>query len=360
MHLRFPRHGAHLLLVTRGQHDAAPPLTQEVEPATVEVEVDGEWQCRAEGENVLRLDRFSFTTIEATARTAADDEAGAAMKALAAPDVPIVEPKPLVNVLQDLERAGAPWPVGVEAAPVFGAPPALLLKLPVTAWYAARFDAEHVPPSVKLCLEDAALQGEWGIWVNGQQVPPEAFGFRRRWDVGNREAEVAPLLRSGRNEVLVRVRAGESWEGLIDAVYLLGDFGVTFDSSATPRLVRPPARVRWDELFGEYRAAGGYPYYAGTLHLSRTVRFPATEGDIVVRLPDEHLMFAGVAQLAINGQALGVRAWAPYAWRIAAGVISSGENEITLSVTNTLVGLLEGKRYDPQRREAVPLVERVS
>ena len=60
-------------------------------------------------------------------------------------------------------------------------------------------------------------------------------------------------------------------------------------------------------------SGGGYLYYAGTLHLRKTIRLsspPLDEG--LVRLPDEPLMFAGVAHLAINGHALGVRAWAPY------------------------------------------------
>ena len=69
-------------------------------------------------------------------------------------------------------------------------------------------------------------------------------------------------------------------------------------------------------------------------------------------------MFAGVVQLAINGRALGTRAWAPYAWAVPAGVLVPGANEVRLSVTNTLVGQLEGKRYDPQRRQAVPIVSR--
>lgn len=68
-------------------------------------------------------------------------------------------------------------------------------------------------------------------------------------------------------------------------------------------------------------------------------------------------MFAVVAELAVNGHALGARAWAPYACDAPAGVLKPGANTVTLSITTTLMGLFEGRRYDPQRREAVPLVE---
>jgi hypothetical protein len=36
-------------------------------------------------------------------------------------------------------------------------------------------------------------------------------------------------------------------------------------------------------------------------------------------------------------------------------VLRPGANDVTLSITTTLVGLFEGRRYDPRRREAVPL-----
>ncbi len=448
--LRFPRHGAHLLLVTSGDgarptEDEGPETKDEptggIRPSSgavgavgtaapfgtggqpgarnvVELSLDGEWWCVPAGANALRLDRFRFAVTEPAAGSgqpraldggvaradgrvaeastgpgeaqALEDghsELEAALQALAAPDIPVVEPKPLVNVLQDLARAGRPWPVAVEVAPVFGAPPILRLRLPTTIWYSATFVAQYVPPRAMLCLEDGALLGDWALWVNGQQVAPEAFVPRRRWDAGTREAEIAPLLRPGRNEVLVCVRAAEPWHGLVDALYLLGDFGVTHDAAGTPILAERPGHVRWDDVFGAGSSRGGYPYYAGTLHLARTVDLapsvaatsepearqpgpdlaptvdlapsaPPPAGDVLVRLPDEALMFAGVVELAINGRSLGARAWAPYAWAVPAGVLAPGANEVTLTVANTLIGLLEGRRYDPQQRQAVPIVER--
>jgi hypothetical protein len=323
----------------------------------VELSLDGEWRCTPAADNVLRLDRFRFAVTGPEASTGephVDEERRRreAMAALAQPDVPAIEPKPVINVLQDLERAG--WPIGVEVAPVFGAPPVMRLKLPATAWYATTFSAHHLPPSAKLCLEGEALSGAWALWVNGHPVSREAFTNRRRWDVSNLEAEVAPLLHDGLNEILVSVQLTESWDGLLDAVYLLGDFGVAHDSAGTPVLSERPARVRWGDLV---QGRGGYPYYAGTLHLTRAERLAPDGGGLVIRLPDEQMMFAGIAELAIDGHSLGVRAWAPYAWTVPSATISTGPTEITLSVTNTLVGQLEGKRYDPQSREVVPIVE---
>lgn len=149
---------------------------------------------------------------------------------------------------------------------------------------------------------------------------------------------------------------------IVDALYLLGTFGVTHRAGGTPVLAKQPARLQWEALAA---GAGGYPCFAGTLRLRRTVVLPAgppSERATRLRLPDRDLMFAGVAELAVNGHALGVRAGAPYAWDAPAGVLKPGANAVTLSITTTLMGLFEGRRYNgrrynPQTREAVPLVE---
>jgi hypothetical protein len=79
-------------------------------------------------------------------------------------------------------------------------------------------------------------------------------------------------------------------------------------------------------------------------------------GAFRLRLPDEELMLAGVVEVAINNQSLGVRAWAPFVWDVPRGVVlADGESTLSLTVSNTLVEQLEGRRYDPRRREAVPI-----
>lgn len=321
----------------------------------IELGLDGEWRCTPEGDNALRLDRFRFTVTDDAEAADLEAAAAAARERVGAAGAPVVEPKPLVNVLQDLADRGEPWPGRIEVVPAFGATPRLRLALPAVAWYAASFEVQHLPASARLCLEEEALSGDWTVWINGQRIDRARFLPSRRWTASNLEVEAAPLLRLGCNEVLVRVRAREEWDGLLEPVYLLGGFGVTYEATGTPAITPPPAVVRWEELFGAAAARGGYPYYAGTLHLQKMVSL-SPPGEVLVRLPDEALMFAGVACLALNGRPLGPRAWAPFVWRVPSGLLRAGPNEVTLSITTTLIGLLEGRRYDPQRREAVSLL----
>jgi hypothetical protein len=83
-------------------------------------------------------------------------------------------------------------------------------------------------------------------------------------------------------------------------------------------------------------------------------------GAFRLRLSEDELMFAGVVEVAINGQPLGVRAWAPFVWDVPAGLVPpGGMSELTVLVTNTLVEQLEGKRYDRHRRALIPVVAQV-
>ncbi|HEY8745588.1 MAG TPA: hypothetical protein VIU62_21065, partial [Chloroflexota bacterium] len=349
--LPFPRYGSHLLLArpaTTASDSAATPAAVQKPDYDLAVGLDGSWRCTLGNANALRLDQFRFGVV------AELEPAGDAPP----PDSttwPLVEPKPFVNVLRDLEQAGQPWPLPVRVQVGFGSPAVLKLALPATAWYIARFDIATLPAEAVLCIETPALQGDWAVWLNGRRIPTAAFQARFRWDVTNQEVDVRPLLQHGENSLAVRVAIREATDGLVDALYLLGDFGVRAAARQVPVLTTVPAEVRWDHL-----AADGLPYFAGTLQLTKKVLLPAAvEEAVALRLPDDVLMYAGLAEVRLNGQDLGLRPWAPYRWQVGTSALTAGENEITVTLTTPLAGLLEGKRYDPQRRDTVRVEESV-
>jgi hypothetical protein len=324
--LEFPSHGAHLLLL----EDA--PRPRRSDTPVVDLDLEGKWHCGLVGGslNVLRLDRFRFGVGDVPA-------AGA----------PWVTTKPLVNVFQDL---GAAWPGEVELKPIFGAPPRVCLKLPLTAWYTTDFDVRHLPRTALVCIETLALTEHWDLWLNGHAVAQDAFRPRRRWSNDNCEANVTALLQPGQNTLTVRVSATHSWDGLVDAIYLLGEFAVLHDDAGRPVLDKPPEWIRWSE-----RHSAGFPYYSGSFTLRRSLALAAPPGAFRLRLPDDELMYAGVAELTLDGRPLGVRAWAPYVWDVPSGAVHDGVSQVTLTLTTTLVEQLEGKRYDPKTRRVMPV-----
>jgi hypothetical protein len=322
--LDFAPYGCHLIAVGG---PLAPPQMNASPVDVVDLDLDAEWRCEATGDNTLRLDRFDFT-MQSTWHAAVS-----------------VAPKPLINLLQDVAGMGQAWPGEIRVQPIFGAPPRIELKLPGVARYRATFEVVAVPSRAVVCLEDLSLAGDWTISLNGAAIPRSEFVANRHWDIGNREASVQHLLRVGANELDVEVHVVESWDGLLDALHLLGDFGVYFEDHGQPVLRGPARSLRWSE-----RHTSGYPYYAGTLQLSRALSLPEVERPLRLQLPDSQLMFAGVAELHVNGQSLGVRAWAPFAWTLPPG--GGGSNsQVTLSITNTLIEALEGRYYDPLTRQ---------
>jgi len=327
--LEFARHGAHLLRVSPHSTVKAPPTPL----PTVHVGLDGDWRVDLANpaENVLRMDRFRFTLGDVLHWPV---------------DTPVVEPKPLVNLLRDISNASAQWPARLQVQPIFGAPPRVDVEVPATAWYATSLDVRVLPRRALLCLESTALAGDWQIWLNGQ--PVAEFLEHRRWSNETREADVAHFLRPGMNELLVRIHVSDPAGGLVDAIYLLGDFGVFLPLGGAPVLDHLPNMLRWAE-----RHDSGYPYYSGSFQLRKRIGREVPSGAFRLRLPDEDLMFAGVVEAWIDARPLGVRAWAPYAWTVP---YADSPFELSLEITTTLVEQLEGKRYDPPSRRTVPVI----
>ena len=64
---------------------------------------------------------------------------------------------------------------------------------------------------------------------------------------------------------------------------------------------------------------------------------------------------ADIVEIAINGQSLGVRAWAPYSWTGKTSYLKQGKNRVVFRVTNTLEKLLTGMVYQPQTHKMIPV-----
>jgi hypothetical protein len=140
----------------------------------------------------------------------------------------------------------------------------------------------------------------------------------------------------------VKVSIENDWDGVVDAFYIMGDFGVRFNEENVSVITSLPDKTQ--TLEGPYERL---PFYAGTISFKQSVNLttlPETE-DFVVKF-DEFDHFHNCADVLINGQSLGVRAWTPYEWSGKTSILVPGENVIEVQVTTTLIGLLEGKYFD--------------
>jgi len=251
-----------------------------------------------------------------------------------------------------IKKADAPWS---EPLPVIVAQKELedaQYHGPLTAEF--RFNVAVRPKNICLVVEDAA---KWHIAVNGKSVA--YAGLPYYLDRSFLPVDIAGLVREGENIVELSIhydaipRAEFDLASLfkkedgteLEAVYLIGDFAVTGPLSAEeqrPRCVRYAPRFAIDKeqptVSGDL-TANGYPFFAGRVTLSDTVRLtrPSAGERVVLELPN--LDAAVLAKVGVNGKLAGAILWPPYELDIT-DVVVEGDNRIDIELASGLRNLL--------------------
>ncbi len=319
--LYFPPTASHLLLFKPGKPDADAPKPEKV---TRMVELSGEYGVRRSSPNAVLLDYCRFRR--------GDGEWSDVLPVSAVQEIQIND--------------------GYEG--------------PVTLQY--RFQVDATPSDARIVIEDAA---DWAISVNGTAV--EYAGLPYYVDRSFLPVDVADVLVEGENTVEI-TRAFEMPEttkfalsGLfqtasgteLEAIYLIGDFGVgarLSTSEPKPRCTRLAPEFAVTDETGSFQrdlTLEGYPFFAGRVSLTQTVKLPAAEeGERVVLTSGEP--GAVLAKVKVNGKEAGALAWAPYEVDVS-DLVHEGANEVEIELVTSLRNLLgphhrpEGEPYRPGR-----------
>ena len=186
------------------------------------------------------------------------------------------------------------------------------------------FDIDALPPGpVHLCLERPA---QWTLTLNGQSLPSAPDG----WWVDTAFEKIlvpAAMLTVGRNLLSLDVpfHAGVN----IEAVYLIGAFGVQLDGTRKT-LTALPTQVMPTDL-----AAQGFAFYGGSITYHIPLPPEAKNGGrVFVETPAFEA--ACVKALAPSG-AMQMIAWQPYRASIDPGAVQAGTLglEVVLTRRNT-------------------------
>jgi hypothetical protein len=340
---------ARLIEVKRGEAAAGSGpagLAPKEEPWKWELDASALWEMRTLQPNALRFDTFRMTIRDGCGserpRPAADAGADAAAAADAtAAAAGTVQVKTFIDQCADLASStGLP----VRMRQTFGTPMRIGMAYPLKVEYGTAFIAEHIPEDAALVMDRSAVSGAARIRLNGRLLEWSEFRPAFLYDHMNIERSIAAYLREGVNELAVEVEVEHDWDGLVDAVYVTGTFAVRFDERRRPVLVGAEAQ-QLPLAAGPYP---GYPYYAGEFSFARTVKLQRTP-----EAPRFELSFRGwddelhdCAEVLVNGRSLGVRPWTPYRWSGDSALLRKGDNRVEVRVTNTLIGMLEGKYFD--------------
>ncbi len=219
------------------------------------------------------------------------------------------------------------------------------------------FTLEHLPRPLYVACETPDI---FTIAVNGKEIDKTDCGAFR--DTAFRKLDITDYVQLGENEITLRVLFDQSeqvYENLrkakrfesemnkltydmeIEALYLVGEFGVRCDGVFTPHerdasfydgafiITAPPESVTLKHLEQQ-----GYPFFAGELTVSR--RFDLADTDYRLALEKKGI---NAVRLTVNGQAVDKWLWRPYAADLSA-YLHEGENEIALTLVNNLRNLL--------------------
>lgn len=281
---------------------------------------------RRQSPNLLRLGRFRLCLDGGTSSA-------------------VVEPAPLANQLQQSGIAFVP-----RIFDRFGEPPAIAFPASA-ARYEADFDC-RADQELFLAMEPGALEGDATVRVDGVPLDPSAA---RPVALGIAGAVGWPLRLADQqlHRVTVDFAAANGDEGLIDALYLAGDFSVfaselAASSDGVPLLGALRAPLESADVSD--LAGAGLAHYAGALELTAPLPEPGVpasgELEVELLLPSS---FEDALELRI-----GSGPWhpIPYAPRRALidAVELAGATTFSLRISTTLAGAFQGERFDPSAR----------
>ncbi|MCR8631209.1 hypothetical protein [Paenibacillus radicis (ex Xue et al. 2023)] len=334
--LTFQPYQSHLLIWSQTEEPQVKAgSSQQSKSNAVLLSKQGPWAVNALSENAIRLEKFQLTI-----GVPNNEMAGSSFEVTA---------KTFIEQCHDLAQQRE-FPVAFRQ--IFGTPPKLSIAYPVACSYRISIQVEQIPQACRLFMDESAIAGDWRLQINGQRLTRADFNHHEVYDHQNIACDVLPYLQQGLNEIVVEVQVLKDGDGVVDALYLQGPFGVFFAEQGTAILTTEPSGMAdLPELF-----CAGYPYYAGTLVYRRTVKLDAlmTKGQFELSFKDWDTH--DTVEVLVNGQSLAVRPWSPYLWQGSTAIIGDKESfEVEIRVTGTLTGLLEGKYFDYNTHKVLPV-----
>ncbi len=253
-----------------------------------------------------------------------------------------VQAVPLANQLDDGGFRFAP-----RVSRVFGTPP--LLSWPeLHLSYETTFDLGFTG-DMELVMEPGSIVGDWSLAINHSQPFTESdFQPTPAHVRGSLGLPFNRWLQPGRNTLTVTVITDRPDGGLLNPLYLAGDFGVTL----SPLHLAP----RSAEGYFEKYAANHIPFYAGVVEyqipfeLSSLPESPRLRVQFNFPVP-----FHEACEVTFNNGTAHPLPWGPYMLEIERSELRPAGNLLNLRVFTTLIRSFEGQEFDPLQHKYVPI-----
>jgi hypothetical protein len=290
----------------------------------IHVQVSGPAEMELENENLLRLYLWRMSLLS---------EDGSPGEDSLVPAIPLAD---------QLARGQFPFRPAFEQ--YFGCSPELAFP-EFHVRYQSSFGCSYGRP-VQLVMEPGSIVGEWAISVNqGGPLRADFFKPTSAHVRGSLGVDITDLLQQGENTIRLDVVTDRPDGGLLNPLYLSGDFGVALDPARLVDRKKTGAFERYEDNL--------LPYYTGVIRY--TTRFdleqvPATNDAIVQFEYDRP--FDEATEVSINGSPYQPVVWQPRCVRLSTEYLTAGENILNTRVYTTLNRSFEGQWFDYETHQA--------
>ena len=330
-------------------NSASPSGSLSYRPALLTIPFRGPARFRPLNPNLLRLAEWRLTVM---------DDTGAPAQTATVPAIPLSD---------QLERGGfrfAPtvrryfghepeldWPpLHVHYEYTFGLPggfhstgwtceaPAALALSPEGA--SQLLHGISNPWAVELVMEPGSIVGDWWLWVNNAgPLTSAGFAPTATHVRGSLGADITAMLRPGPNTLRIEIEGARPEGGLLNPLYLAGDFGVALN----------PVRLIERPTIGGFETyeANGLPFFAGVIEYARDFDLPTIpKGDRVLAAFATDAPFHEACEISINGGEWRALAREPRSLELPTAELRPGSNEVRVKVYTTLIRAFEGQWFD--------------
>jgi hypothetical protein len=173
-----------------------------------------------------------------------------------------------------------------------------------------------------------------------------ADGFVR----GQLGCDLTPLLTPGENTLTIDLHTDRNDAGLLNPLYLVGDFGVDLEGHV-PTL----CAFRGRGVFEDDRA-NGLPHYAGVVEYEAIIRLDAlpAQDECLVEL-DLGSRCDEAMEVSFNAGPDHGSLWSPRLLKVSRNELRTGANTLRIRVYTTLIRAFEGQRFDYEQHKHVPV-----
>jgi hypothetical protein len=248
-----------------------------------------------------------------------------------------VEAMPLANQL-----AASGLPFAPRFTTYFGHKPNLSLP-ELGVRYTVTFENNYAGP-VELVMEPGSISEAWCIVVNAKAaLTADDFSPTTAHVRGSEGVDITSLLVNGENTLTVEVRTDRLDAGLLNCLYLAGNFGVVL---APLGLVAPVSEGRFEDYVGNR-----LPFYAGVVAYETHFDLPhLPAGERAILAFDYGEVACHEAtEVSVNDGPYHPVLWQPRQVVVPVRDLREGDNLLRTRVYTTLIRAFEGQWFDYAR-----------